>query len=767
MATKYQVATEFSILDRASAQLKKMSAAGSAVGGAWNRSVAAAQARVDAFGRSVAAAGKMAVGIGIGAAAAGLVAATKQYADFEGAIRAAGAAYGPAFTNAADFEDKLKEMSSATRAVAAATEFDATQAGRAMETLAKAGVNASQAVGLLPGVADLATAACVNMDDAVALAIGSLNTMGMMSDDPAKLAANMTRLSDVMTYTANSAYMSIQDVSAAISAGGSFFKTASNNLNVMSGSLTALAANSIKGAEAGVHLRNIMVNLSSPTAAASAALKAMNIQTTDAAGNLLPLPKIIGQMNKAMAGMGDVQRNANLYDIFGKQNIAAVTALLNTGEDALNKYAQAAANSMGAVSAAAQAQRGGLMNQFKVLQSALTELGFKFVEAFKGKGSDAIRQLTEAVSNFDPQPLINSLITAVDVVSGFVKAAWAMRYVIGSLVGIFVLWRTVTTAAALAIGAYHAGVAVATAVQMAYGIAIKGSSAASAAFTFATTGTKIAVTALSAVMSAAKFVIMGVNAAFAANPIGFVLVAVTALVGIILVMTNRWKQVTLAVDGFFAKISNMQGIGGAILQFLARPFEIAWKMIRSVFDIFAAFKEGGFINGIKMLGLAILQFIAAPIQNILKMLSFIPGIGKLSAGIDNWFQNTRDSLLGTAHLEKTPAAEKGGAAAAMGIARQQAAANAMAAQPATDAASAMAAARKGQASQAAMAGGLPRAGDNGAASAAPTATAAQANSYSRSESVTTNRLEVGLADGLEVKNGSAAAPNFTLYTGGR
>ena len=56
------------------------------------------------------AAGKMAVGIGIGAAAAGLVAATKQYADFEGAIRAAGAAYGPAFTNAADFEDKLKEI---------------------------------------------------------------------------------------------------------------------------------------------------------------------------------------------------------------------------------------------------------------------------------------------------------------------------------------------------------------------------------------------------------------------------------------------------------------------------------------------------------------------------------------------------------------------------------------------------------------------------------------------------------------------------------
>lgn len=765
MATKYQVSTEFSILDRASAQLKKMSAAGSAVGGAWNRSVAAAQARVDAFGRSVAAASKLAVGLGIGAAAAGLVAATKQYADFEGAIRAAGAAYGPAFTNAADFEDKLKEMEAATRAVAAATEFDATQAGRAMETLAKAGVNASQAVGLLPGVADLATAACVNMDDAVALAIGSLNTMGMMSDDPAKLAANMTRLSDVMTYTANSAYMSIQDVSAAISAGGSFFKTASNDLNVMSGSLTALAANSIKGAEAGVHLRNIMVNLSSPTAAASAALKAMNVQTTDAAGNLLPLPKIIGQMNKAMKGMGDAQKNANLYDIFGKQNIAAVTALLSTGEDALNRYAQAAANSMGAVSAAAEAQRGGPMNQFKVLQSALTELGFKFVEAFKSKGSDAIRQLTEAVSNFDPQPLINSLITAVDVVSGFVKAAWAMRYVIGSLVGIFVLWRTVTTAAAVATSAYHAVVAVATAVQMAYGIAIKGSSAASAAFTFATGGMKVAVAALTAVFNIAKIAAAAFSAALSANPIGVAVLAIAALIGIILVLTNHWKTVTIAVDGFFEKIRNMQGIGGILLNFIITPLEIIWKKIRSIFDVFAAFKEGGFINGIKMLGLAILQFLVAPLQGILNALSFLPGVGALSKKMNGWFDSTRNNLLGITKLEETPAAEKGGAAAAMGIARQQAAANAMAAQPAS-AESAMMAARKSQASQAA-ATGLPRAADNGAASSAPTATAAQANSYSRSESVTTNRLEVGLADGLEVKNGSAAAPNFTLYTGGR
>ena len=404
----YKVVTEFSVLDRATNQLNKMASQGNAAAGVLGRGISQAQTRISALGATMSSALTTGVKVGIGAVAAGLVVATKQYAEFDEAIRSAAAAYGPAFTQAENFETKLKEMGRAVRNVAAATEFDALQAGNAMKTLAQAGVQSEQAIALLPGVADLATTALTSMDEAVGLAVGSLNVMGMMSDRPEELARNMTRISDVMAYTANSAYMSLQDVGAAISAGGSFFKTASNDLNVLSGSLTALANNSIKGAEAGTHLRNIMTNLSAPTSKASAALMKLNITTIDAEGNLLPLPKIIGQFNKAMAGMGDAEKNANIYDIFGKQNIAAVTALLNTGEEALNSYALAAANSAGTAAKGAEVIRGGLINQLKVLVSGLTELGFKFVEAFESRGSNGLKKLTEAIANFDPQPLIGS-----------------------------------------------------------------------------------------------------------------------------------------------------------------------------------------------------------------------------------------------------------------------------------------------------------------------------------------------------------------------
>lgn len=712
----YKVVTEFSILDRATNKLNKMASQGNVAAGVLGRGISQAQTRVNAFGATLSSALSTGVKVGVGAIAAGLAVATKQYAQFDESIRSAAAAYGPAFTQAENFETKLKEMGRAVRGVAAATEFDALQAGNAMKTLAQAGVQSEQAIALLPGVADLATTALTGMDEAVGLAVGSLNVMGMMSDKPEELARNMTRISDVMAYTANSAYMSLQDVGAAISAGGSFFKTASNDLNVLSGSLTALANNSIKGAEAGTHLRNIMTNLSAPTSKAAAALKKMNITTTDAEGNLLPLPKIIGQFNKAMAGMGDAERNANIYDIFGKQNIAAVTALLNTGEEALNSYSMAAANSAGTAAKGAEVIRGGLINQLKVLVSGLTELGFKFVEAFESRGSNGLKKLTEAVANFDPQPLINGAIHIVDAVSQMIMTAWKFRGVILAIVGAMVAWRASMTAIVVGmklmqafnvVMAFGKGVMIAyRAAAMGTTVAIKAQGAASIA---AAAGMKVA--------TAAQWLW---NAAMSANPIGLIIAGVVALIGIIIVLIGKWQAVSAAIDGFFERIRNMKGFGGAILQTLVAPLELVWNMIRGIFDTINAFKVGGFIAGIKMLGLSILQMVAAPIQAILESLSWIPGMEWINEKITGFFDKTRNSILAGSGAGDS-------------------------------------------------AGGLPAESeaDTATSMSEPTKSAAVANSYSREESITTNRVEIGLSDGLTVKNGATAAPAFTLQTGRR
>ncbi|MBP3366198.1 MAG: phage tail tape measure protein [Treponema sp.] len=618
MASRYEVSTTFALVDRASAALKSIGASGDAVSGRLNASLLKAQERVTAFGETAKAAGKMLIGMGVAAAGTGLVIATKQYADFDTALHGAGAAFSDVDSSAADFEERLYEIGLSARAVAAATEFDAKQTADAMATLARAGVDSSNAIALLPGVADLATAACVEMNEAVGMAVGGLNVMGMMSDNPEILAQNMKHLSDVMAYTADSANMSLTDVSEAITAGGAFFKTANNNLNMFSASLTALANNSIVGAEAGTHLRNIMTNLSAPTDKAAEALKSMGIATTDSSGNLLSLSNIVGQFNKAMVGMGDAERNANLYAIFGKQNIAAFNALLNTGANALEGYAATAANSTDAAMQKAEALRGSLLNKLNVLKSALTEKGFQFVDAFAGKGGNFITELTESISNFDVTPLVNGLTTALNVITKIVQTAWTFRGVIIAVVAAMTTWRLVTDAIVIAQKAHNVITTVATGAQIAYASVIKGSTAAQSALAFATTGTKIATAIFTIVMKGAAFATglmssaVGVlNTLFVATPIGWIVLGIMALIGVIVLCVKHWDSISaalkrvgdwfvwlgtsianFAVEAWNSIINFFSGVGTRIAEFASSAWEAITGFFTNLYQRFMTFLFG-------------------------------------------------------------------------------------------------------------------------------------------------------------------------------
>ena len=303
-----------------------------------------------------------------------------------------------------------------------------------------------------------------------------------------------------------------------------------------------------------------------------------------------------------------------------------------------------------------------------------------------------------------------------------IKFLWDARVAIIAIAAAALSWRLAMDAVLIvtkALKAFNVVVSVGKGFMLAYQAAMYGTQIAihstGAAAVAASLGIKLYGVAAK-VATAAQWLL---NAAMSANPIALVIIGITALIGIILVLTNKWKAVTAAVDGFFAKIHEMKGVGGVILTWLVTPLEVVWKMVRSVFDIFAAFKAGGFINGIKMIGLSILQFICAPLQGILNMLSFIPGIGGLSDKMNSWFENTRANLLNGSSTDE--------------------------------------------------AGGLPAESAQEAeiATAAPTQTAAQANSYSREETVTTNQLQIGLEKGLTVTSGTVPAPAFTLNTGRR
>ncbi len=671
MSDKYIIDAVFRIIDGATAPLKKVANVGDVVGARIHKSIAAADRRLAAVGNTIKTVGKVAAGIGIGAVVAGIGIATKQYIEFENSLYGAAAAFSDLDATAPDFTAQVKSIGKAAREVAAKTEFNATQTANALAVLARAGADSASSVALLPGVADLATAAVVSMDDAVGMAVGSLNVFGLMSKDPLELADNMARVSDIMASTADAANMSLIDVAEAAKYGGANFAAANQSIENFAASTIVLAEKSITGAEAGRAMKNIMTKIAAPATQGAKALDNLGIITSDSEGNLLNFVDIIGQLETSLAGMGTAQRADYLKDIFGLENIVAANALIDTGAAKLIEYTDAIANSQGAAAEKAAVMRLSLKNQIEVLKSGLTELGFKFVEAFEKKGSAGLQTLIGEVETFDPQPLINAVILVADKFIVIAKKVWDFRGAIIAVTATIIGFKVAMMAIVAGMKAYQVIQSIVLGAQIAHKFAIGATTSGMIALNYATKATATATAIFSGALKLVNFL-------FSTTPIGWIILALGVLIPLIITCVKNWDKISEAlakawtwtknmaaiiwdglVAGFTAAVEWIDAAYEKILVFFG-PIGALVAVVKSLVENFGmiktAFAEGGIVAGIKAIGAAIFSGILAPLQGLFELLSHIPGIGKLAGAKAAEIAALRESLTGGSPETPAPAA---------------------------------------------------------------------------------------------------------------
>lgn len=120
------------------------------------------------------------------------------------------------------------------------------------------------------------------------------------------------------------------------------------------------------------------------------------------------------------------------------------------------------------------------------------------------------------------------------------------------------------------------------------------------------------------------------NVAMTANPIGIIIVAIAAVIALVV-----------------AAVMHFEDWGAAILMMLG---PIGWMInlfmtLRKHWDsIVEAFKTDGIIGGFKRLGAVLLDFVLMPIEQLLKLLSYIPGLGDLLEPALKGVQDFRQKL---------------------------------------------------------------------------------------------------------------------------
>jgi TP901 family phage tail tape measure protein len=120
------------------------------------------------------------------------------------------------------------------------------------------------------------------------------------------------------------------------------------------------------------------------------------------------------------------------------------------------------------------------------------------------------------------------------------------------------------------------------------------------------------------------------NIAMDANPIGLVILAITALVAVVATIITYYED-------WGAALSLVMGPLGWIIN-LVQSFVRHWDSIT------AAFEKGGIVAGIKRIGLVLLDALLYPVQQLLGLLAKIPGLGGLAGGGAKWIAEMRHKL---------------------------------------------------------------------------------------------------------------------------
>lgn len=278
------------------------------------------------------------------------------------------------------------------------TAYTATQCADALNYMALAGYDVETSISMLPNVLSLAAAGNIDLAYASDMITDSQTALGLTLEETNVLV-------DQLAKTASKSNTSVEQLGEAIlTVGGTaqFMAGGTDELNTVLG---VLADNGIKGSEAGTHLRNMILKLSSPTDDGAKALAQLGVAIYDDEGKMRSFADIFQDMSVAMEDFTDEQKIQMFTDIFNARDVASATALLGTSKERWEELNQAILNCEGSAEQMKETQLDNLAGDITIFKSALDGAKIALSDAltptlreFVKFGTEGIGKLTTAFS---------------------------------------------------------------------------------------------------------------------------------------------------------------------------------------------------------------------------------------------------------------------------------------------------------------------------------------------------------------------------------
>lgn len=311
-----------------------------------------------------------------------------------------------------EFTGNLREFA---QEMGSNTAFTATQAADALNYMALAGYDAQTSMDMLPNVLNLAAAGNFDLARASDMVTDTQTAFGISLERTSQLVDEMAKAAS----TGNTSVEQLGDAFLRVGGlarelNGGFVTLADGTKKPVDGfqemeiALTAMANAGIKGNEAGTHMRNMLLKLSSPTAAGTKALQQMGITVFDAEGKMRSLSDIFSDLNGQLSEMTQEQKIQTISDLFNTRDLSSAEALLSAVGQDWDKIGESILDAEGAASKMAATQLDNLAGDVTLFKSALEGVQIAISDglapAFRGfvqLGTEGLSGIAEALRGGD------------------------------------------------------------------------------------------------------------------------------------------------------------------------------------------------------------------------------------------------------------------------------------------------------------------------------------------------------------------------------
>ncbi|MDU1409779.1 phage tail tape measure protein [uncultured Finegoldia sp.] len=324
----------------------------------------------------------------------------------------------------------FKKLEDIAKKMGATTKFTAIDSAEALKYMGMAGWKTDQMIAGLPPIMNLAAASGENLGTVSDIVTDSLTAFGMKATDAA-------RFSDVLAAAATNSNTNVGLM-------GETFKYAAPVAGALGYSIedTAVAvglmANAgIKGSQAGTALRSAFTRLVKPTKEVEKGLAMIGLKADDFRGK--SLHETIDILRDSFQGLDGDQKAQIASMVFGQRAMSGMLGIINASEEDYNKLSKAIQNSSGSADEMAKIMNDNLQGDLVLLKSAIEGAAIAIGERLRPFIRDVVQKIKEWVDWFNQlDPATQDMIVKIGI---FAAAIGPVLIVVAKLIKVFKLLK--------------------------------------------------------------------------------------------------------------------------------------------------------------------------------------------------------------------------------------------------------------------------------------------------------------------------------------